>query len=164
MATKPFDDYADELQGLLSGAEAAVQSASEPKMAKARDALRVFVETSNDLVPGVIELDNVAANARRDLVLALLGSALETDIGKRTGEVSRLVKKFSSQAATNSSEAAALRLERARALTDASLVVVDELNKFSEHVDTGTPDGKRLAKAIQTAIGAVSAVRTQVSS
>lgn len=163
MPSKTFDQYADELKDVLDAAESAVRSTSEPKMARARDTLRAFVESSNDLVPGVIELDNVAANARRDIVLVLLGSALEADIGSRTDEVSRLVKRFSSQAATNNSQAAALRLERVRALTDASLLVVSELKKFNEQVDASTPDGRRIAKAIQSAIDAVSAVRAQVS-
>ncbi len=163
MPTKTFDDYSSDLQALLSAAEAAVAAGSEPKMTKARDGLRDFVEGSNDLVPGVIELDNVAASARRDLVLALLGSSLVSDIGSRSGEVSRLVKKFSSQSAVNNSEAATLRLERARALSDAALVVVNEFNKFSEHVDTTTPDGKKLADAIQSAIDAVLTVKKRIA-
>ena len=163
MPAENFDTYADQLKDLLTGAEAAIHGGVASKLKTARDSFVDFVESSNDLIPGVIELDNVASAARRDVVLALLSGSLETNIGERTGEVAALVKKFSNQSATNSSIASDLKLERVRSLTDASIVMVNELHKLADMADASTSDGKQLAKAIQDAIDAISKVKDKAT-
>jgi hypothetical protein len=162
MPAKTFDDYADDLKSLLAACERAVESGTRAKLTAARDSLISFVESSNDLIPGVIELDDVAADARRDISIALLDSGLNVEIGSRSDEVARLVKKFSTQSATNHSAASGLKLERARALTDAAFVAVAELKKFSDLVDESTVDGKKLAKSLQDAIDALADVKNRV--
>lgn len=159
---KSFDKCADELKGILADAEAAVAGGVRGPMLTARDALIAFVENSDNRVDGVTELDEVASTARRDVSLGLLGQGLVADIGSRTGEVASLVKRFSTQSATNTSAAATLRFERTRALSDAALVMMDELKKFGELADASTVDGRKLTKALQAAIEAIATVKQQV--
>lgn len=154
-ASKTFDEYADALKSLLAGAEAAAAAGDRAEMEAAREGLEAFVEDSDDTVDGVLELDEVASKARRDVVLSLLRGAMVDDLAARTPEVSALIKKFAGAAEVNDSKAAAIRLERIRKVTGAAITLVDELKKFSDLNDDSSADGRRLAAALKTAIDAV---------
>ncbi|HKE02213.1 MAG TPA: hypothetical protein VKE69_14440 [Planctomycetota bacterium] len=160
---KTFDDYASDLEVLLGGAHDAMAARDDALMKAAHGDLAAFIAESNDLVPGVIELDDVASHSMRDITLVRLGKALDEDLDATSADLARLVKQFSNQAAVNDSAAAALRLERVKAVTDAAITAVDEMKKLRDAVDETTPDGKKLVKALRDAIDAVVAVQKAVA-
>jgi len=163
MPAKTFEDYARELENLVEAAREAIVADDLERIKAAHGALASFQCTSDDLIHGVSELDDVAANAMRDLTLARLDKALVKNLSDRSSDIAGLIKKFSTQAAVNDSVASALRLERTKSLLTAGVNVVAELKKFSDFVDTTGSDGKKLARALQDAIDAVAAVQKQVA-
>jgi hypothetical protein len=159
-----FDDYASNLKTLIDSAREAILEGDQGKMKAAHQDLGSFIANSDDSLHGVIELDDIASNTMRDITLARLDNALVTNLSERSADVERLIKTISTQSATNNSAAAALRLERVKALLDAGTNVISELKKFADTVDTSDPDGKKLAKALSEAVAAVTAVQKQVAS
>ena len=83
-------------------------------------------------------------------------------MSERSADIERLIKTFSTQTAVNNSAASAIRLERVKAVIDASTTAVAELKKFADTVDTASPDGKKMAAALGDAIAAVLAVQKQI--
>jgi hypothetical protein len=158
-----FDNLAEVLEKLLEGAREAVLGGKDNLMKASHRALGDFIAESDDRIPGVIELDNVASNAMRDVTLARLDQSLVKNLSDRSAEVAALVKAFTKQAAINSSEAAKVRLERVKAVLDAGTTVVAELRKLIDTVDTSNPDGKKLAKAITDAVDAVQDVHKSLT-
>jgi hypothetical protein len=159
---KQFDEYAADLEQLVEKAREAALATDDARMKAAHRDLAGFIADSDDRIAGVIELDDIASNAMRDVTLARLDQALIKNLSERSADIARLVKTFSNQAASRNSAAAAIRLERAKALIDASTTAVDELKKFAEIVDPSAADGKRLVKALNDAIAAVQAVQKQL--
>ena len=159
---KTFEDYAAELETRLEKSREAILVADDARMKASHADLRAFIEDSDDRLHGVTELDDIASNAMRDVTLARLDQSLVKNLSERSAEIARLIKTISNQSASNNSAASALRLERAKALLDASTTAVDELKKFTDTVDASTNDGKKLAKALNEAIAAVLAVQKQI--
>ena len=160
---KTFEEYASELEQLIEKARETILGGEQAKMKTAHRNLGAFIADSDDRLDGVSELDDVASHAMRDVTLARLNQSLVTNLSDRSGDIARLVKTFSTQASVNNSAASALRLERAKALLDASTTAVDELKKFAQTLDTTGTDGKKLAKTVQDAIAAVLAVQKQLA-
>ena len=159
---KTFDDYADGLKTLMAQAREAILKDNDPAMKSAHNALGDFISDSDDNIHGVIELDDVASNAMRDVTLARLDQSLVKNLSERSADIERLIKTFSTQTAVNNSAASAIRLERVKAVIDASTTAVAELKKFADTVDTASPDGKKMAAALGDAIAAVLAVQKQI--
>ena len=160
---KTFDDYADALKGLIDQAREAILSGDQPAMKAAHQRLGGFIADSDDTIHGVIELDEVASTTMQDVTLARLDQSLVKNLSKRSADIERLIKTISNQSAINNSAAAAIRLERVKAVLDAGTTVVNELQKFADTVDTSNPGGKKLAKCLDEAIAAVIAVQKQVT-
>ena len=160
---KDFDNYAAALEKIVEEAREAILANDNSAMKTAHNDLADFIADSDDRIDGVIELDDIASKAMRDLTLARLDQSLVKNLSERSADIARLVKTISSQSSTNNSTASALRLERAKALLDASTTAVDELNKFADIVDDSTADGKKLGKALDDAIAAVLAVQKQIA-
>ena len=158
-----FDTLAEELEKLLERARDTVLDGNNNAMKGSHRALADFIAETDDRISGVIELDTVASNAMRDVTLARLDQSLVKNLSDRSAEVAGLVKTFSNQAAVNNSEAAKLRLERVKAVLDAGTTVVAEFKKLADTVDTSNPDGKKLAKALNDAIGAVQDVHKSLA-
>ena len=160
---KTFDDYAADLKALVAEASEAILADNDPDMKSAHDELEDFISASDDNVHGVIELDTVATSTMRDLALARLEQSLGSNVSDRSADIARLIKTFSTQASVNNSAASAIKLERVKALLDASTTAVSELKKFADTVDTSNPDGKKIAKALGDAVAAVLAVQKQIA-
>lgn len=160
---KTFDDYADALKTLVAQAREAIVAGNDDDLKSSHDELGTFIAESDDNVHGVIELDNVASNAMRDVTLARLDQSLGKNLSERSADIERLIKTFSTQSAVNNSAASAIKLERVKSLLDASTTAVSELKKFADTVDVSNADGKKLAKTLNDAIAAVLAVQKQVS-
>ncbi len=160
---KTFDQYAADLEKLMEKAREAVLASDDARMKASHGNLGTFIEDSDDRIAGVIELDDVASNAMRDVTLARLDRSLVQNLGERSADIARLVKTFSNQAAANNSAASALRLERAKTLLDAGTTAVDELKKFGDTVDKSNPDGRKLAKALNDAVSAMRDVQQQIA-
>lgn len=158
-----FDDFATDLEKAVETAREAILAGNQARMKSAHSALADFIANSDDRIDGVIELDDIASKTMRDVTLARLDQALVQNLSERSAEIARLIKTISTQAASNSSAAATLRLERTKALLAASATAVDELKKFADTVDDSTADGKKLAKSLTDAIDAVLAVRKQIA-
>lgn len=159
---KTFEDYAEQLEKNLESARDAIIAGVDARMKACHAALRKFQEDSDDRITGVAELDEVAQNAMRDVTLARLDQSMVQNLSERSGEIANLIKRFSTQSAINSSAASALRLERVKALLDASTTAVDELKKFADTIDASTTDGKKLADALADAVSAVVKVQKQI--
>ena len=160
---KTFDDYADDLKTLVTQAREAILNGDDAKMKSAHNALGDFISDSDDNIHGVIELDDVASNAMRDVTLARLDQSLVKNLSERSADIERLIKTFSTQTAVNNSAASAIKLERVKSLLDASTTAVSELKKFADTVDATNPDGKKIAQALSDAIAAVLAVQKQIA-
>jgi hypothetical protein len=161
---KNFDRYATDLEALVEKAREAILASDEPRMKSVHTDLAAFIADSDDRIDGVSELDDIASNTMRDVTLARLDRSLVRNLSERSADIARLVKTISSQATANNSAAAAIRLERAKALLDAGTTAVDELKKFADIVDTSSADGRKLAKSLGDAIAAVVAVQKQIAS
>jgi hypothetical protein len=159
---KNFDNYAADLEKLVEQAREAILAGNDPRMKTTHSGLAAFITDSDDRIDGVSELDDIASHTMRDVTLARLDQSLVKNLSERSADIARLVKTISSQSSANNSAAAALRLERAKALLDAGTTAVDELKKFADIVDTSTPDGKKLAKSLGDAIAAVLSVQKQI--
>jgi hypothetical protein len=163
MPAKTFDDYAADLETRLDAARDACASGSQAKMKAAFADLADFIATSDDALHGVIELDDVASNAMRDVTLARLDQSLVRNLSDRSSDVARLVKTFSTQSADNLSEASKLRLERAKAVVTSAIGFVDQMKQLAASVDAATAEGKKLAQSIEDAIAAVAAVQKKLA-
>jgi len=160
---KNFDTYAADLEKIVEDAREAILAGNDSGMKTAHTDLAGFITDSDDRIDGVSELDDIASNTMRDVTLARLDQSLVKNLSERSADIVRLVKTISSQSSSNNSTASALRLERAKALLDASTTAVDELKKFADIVDDSTSDGKKLGKALDDAITAVLAVQKQIA-
>jgi hypothetical protein len=160
---KTFETYAAELAKLIENAREAIIANDDGQMKACHRALGEFIASSSDTIVGVIELDNVASTAMRDLTLARLDRSLVGNLSERAADVARLVKAFRAGAAANASAASALRLERTKAVLDATTTAVDELKKLADVIDTADPDGRKLSKALADSIDAIVAVQRQLS-
>ena len=160
---KTFDNYAADLERLVGNAREAILAGDDTRMKAAHADMAAFIADSDDRIPGVIELDNIASNTIRDVTLARLDQSLVKNLSERSADIARLIKTISTQSTATNSAASALRLERAKALLDASTTAVDELKKFVDTVDGSTSDGQNLAKALNDAIVAVLAVQKQIA-
>jgi len=158
-----FDDYAADLEKLVGNAREAILAGNDARMKAAHAALAGFIGDSDDRIPGVIELDDIASDAMRDVTLGRLDQALVKNLSERSADIARLTKTISTQSAVNDTAASALRFERAKALLGAATTAVDELKKFADTIDTSTADGKKLAKTLSDAVDAVLAVQKQVA-
>lgn len=161
---KTFDDYAEKLKSLIDEARESILDGDQSAMKAAHGELGAFIADSDDTIPGVIELDDVASHTMQDVTLARLDQSLVKNLSKRSADIERLIKSISSQSAINNSAAAAIRLERVKSLLNAGTTMVSELQKFAETVDSSTVDGKKLAEALAEAISAVSAVQKKIAS
>ena len=146
-----FDNHSNDLKRLLAQAREAINSGTATKRKAADAALHDFIENSDNRKDGVDELDAVARTARNDLTLAELGDAVAA-ITNRTSDVAALVKRFSNQAAFNTSAASVLRLERVNAVVIATTSSVQSIKGLIEAVDDSTPDGKKIADAAIAAV------------
>lgn len=160
---KTFDNYAADLETLVENAREAILAGADTRMKASHTNLAAFIAGSDDRVPGIIELDTIASNAMRDITLARLDQSLVKNLSERSADIARLIKTISTQSTATNSAASALRLERAKALLDASTMAVDALKKFADTVDSATSDGNNLAKALNDAIAAVLAVQKQIA-
>lgn len=163
MAAKTFDDYAADLEERLEAARVACASGSQTKMKAAHADLADFIATSDDTLHGVIELDDVASDAMRDVTLARLDQSLVKNLSERSADVARLVKTFSEGSADILSEASKLRLERVKAVATTAIGFVDQMKQLAASVDAATAEGKKLAQSIEDAIEAVAAVQKKLA-
>lgn len=161
---KTFDNYASDLKDLIDQAREDILKGDQPAMKAAHQQLGDFIANSDDTIHGVIELDDVASNTMQDVTLARLDQSLVKNLSIRSADIERLIKAISGQIKVNNSAAAAIRLERVKALLDAGTTAVNELQKFADLVDTASPDGKKLARALADAVAAVVAVQKQIAS
>lgn len=160
---KTFEQYADDLEERLDGARDACAGGDLAAMKAAHADLADFIANSDDSIHGVIELDDVASNAMRDVTLARLDQSLVKDLSERSADVARLVKTFSTQSADNESAASKLRLERATAVVNTAIGFVDEMKQLAAAVDDGTAEGKKLVTMLKDAINAVATVQERLA-
>lgn len=160
---KTFEQYAADLETLVGTAREAILAGDDTRMKAAHADMAAFIATSDDRLPGVIELDDIASHTMRDLTLARLDQSLVRNLSERSADIARLIKTIATQATVTNSAASALRLERAQALVAASTTAVDELKKFADIIDRSSSDGKKLVKAVSEAIAAVLAVQKQIA-
>lgn len=111
-----------------------------------------FIVDSDDAVEGVAELDGVARQAMRDLVVSDVANNVAA-IASRTADVAELEKRFSTQAGLNNSTAAKLRLERVRAVLDSSTQTIASLRALADSLPSAKEgDAKKIAQQIDDAI------------
>lgn len=160
MSAKTFSAFAAALHQILDDARTAIQDKTD--IDSVYSDLKEFIVDSDDTIDGVAELDVVARQAMRDLVLDVVGSNL-ADIASRSADVAGLEKKFSTQSATNSSIAAGLRLEKVKAVIDASTQTVASLKALSDTLPTATDaDAVKIATQIKGVIDGITKLNTAI--
>lgn len=85
---------AAELTTLITESQEAAAAADTARMRQAHSSLRAFIERSGDSIPGVKDLDALAARTMRDLTLARLRGAIDRDLAARDAEIVTITKKF----------------------------------------------------------------------
>lgn len=157
-----FEDWKISLRELLDAARQAIRDEDEQAVEDAYGDLENFIVASDDTIPGVAELDRVARQTMRDLVVDAVNTNVQT-IADRTADVAELEKRFSKQSAANNSIAAGIRLERVRAVLDASTQSIASLRALAEVLPAATDaDAARLAKQINEVIATLGKLHTAV--
>lgn len=149
--------WADELQDLLAEGVRALRSGDVGKVADVQGKLRVFKERSPDYADS---LDRVATLAILDLDLQATEMAVER-IEQRSAEVDRLAKLIRGVSKEARSDAAALRLERAREVVESSTAIVDRLKRLRESLGR-SESHKELHDDILDLIEKIQALRNKV--
>ena len=113
--------------------------------------LTEFILNSRPNDEAIKALDDVAARASQDLMLAILEERLREVIG-RTAEWHQITKQFSEQAATAGSQAASIRLEKAHRVAQSLTESVHRLQELRSSLsDIDDPEfAKSMAKAVET--------------
>lgn len=157
-----FDDWKTSLRELLDAARAALNAGDDQAVDDIYSDLENYIVASDDTVPGVAELDRVARQTMRDLVVEAASRNVQT-IADRTADVAELEKRFAKQSAANNSIAAGLRLERVREVLDASTQTIASLHALVETLPTATDAGAaKLEKQINDVIAALGKLGTAV--
>jgi hypothetical protein len=153
-----FKDWKSSLRALLDLARAAIVDADDQAVEDVYRDLENYIIASDDTIPGVAELDLIARQTMRDLVVASVARNVQA-IADRTADVAELEKRFSKQSAVNNSIAADLRLQRVRAVLDAGTQAITSLRALSESLPSATDsEAARLEKQITLAIAALNKV------
>jgi adenine-specific DNA methylase len=157
-----FDDWKTSLRELLDDARKAVNANDDDAVDAVYGDLENFIVASDDTIAGVAELDRVARQTMRDLVVDAVQRNVQA-IADRTADVAELEKRFAKESAANNSIAAGLRLERVRAVLDASTQTIASLRALAEALPTATdPDAAKLEKQINDVIAALGKLHTAV--
>ncbi len=161
-----FADWKNSLRELLEAARAAVSARDDRAVDDVFGDLENYIVASDDTIPGVAELDRVARQTMRDLVVEAVSRNVQ-DIADRSADVAELEKRFSTQSAANTSIAAGLRLERVRAVLDSSTQTIASLRALADTLPTASDaDAVKLEKQINEVIAALAklgaAVQTKV--
>ena len=150
-----FEDWKNSLRELLESARAAVAAGDERTADDVYRDLENYIIASDDTVDGVAELDRVARQTMRDLVVDAVSRNVQ-DIADRTADVAQLGKRFLQQGAANTSIAAGLRLERVRAVLDSSTQTIASLRALADTLPTAnSADASKLEKQINDVIAAL---------
>ena len=153
-----FKDWKSSLRELLDLAREAIVTADDQAVEDVYRDLENYIVASDDTIPGVAELDLIARQTMRDLVVASVARNVQA-IADRTADVAELEKRFSKQSAINNSIAADLRLQRVRAVLDAGTQAITSLRALSESLPSATDtEAARLEKQITLAIAALNKV------
>lgn len=157
-----FEDWKNSLRELLDAARKAVAARDDRAVDDAFSDFENYIVASDDTIPGVAELDRVARQAMRDLVVDAVNSNAQA-IADRSADVAELEKRFSKQSAANNSIAAGIRLERVRAVLDSSTQTIASLRALAEALPSATDtDAAKLEKQINDVIAALGKLHTAV--
>lgn len=160
MSNKTFTDFAASLHEILDEARTVLTDGTD--IEPVYNSLKGFIVDSDDTIDGVAELDLVARQAMRDLVVISIGHGV-AEIASRSADVAALEKKFSTQSAANNSIAAGLRLEKVKAVLDASTQTVASLKALSDTLPTATDaDAAKIAAQIKGVVDALTKLNTAI--
>lgn len=150
-----FADWKTSLRELLDDARKAVEQNDDRAVERVYGRIEQFIVASDDTVAGVTELDGVARETMRDLIVSAVKRDVK-DIADRMADIAELEKRFANRSAVNSSTAAALRLERVRAALDHTTQTIASLRALSESLPTELGgDAAKIDQQIQDVIAAL---------
>jgi hypothetical protein len=148
--------WKDKLAEILQQVEAAAKGNDDDARDKAGDRLHAFIMNSSPSSPEITALDDIAAQARKDLANETISRRIAA-IGERTVELTRLGKQFEAQASANVAQAASIRLDRLHGAVDSLTDSVRALTQLRAVLLDGTDD--ELVGSLDRVISSVSKLR-----
>jgi hypothetical protein len=146
-----YDDWRNRLDQLLAeGRDASSRNDDEARWRVCAD-LRMFVQKSRPNTDQVLELDRIASAAAKSLSLEAASGAIGR-IESRTAELVVLSKELQRVGERAASSAVALRLERARAATEALAGIAGTLAGLDATL-RASAGGEELSARITTIMG-----------
>jgi hypothetical protein len=148
--------WKDKLAEILQEAEAAAKSNDDDARDKAGDRLHEFIMNSSPNTPETMALDDIAAQARKDLANQTISQRL-VSIGERTVELTRLGKQFEAQASANETQAGSIRLDTVHRVVDSLTDSVRALTQLRTVLQDGKDD--ELAGSLDRVISSIQKLR-----
>jgi hypothetical protein len=147
----------------LVGAAASIartSSGNTDQIVTLSDRLVGFITHSTpDNSPAIQEMDDIARKTRNDLIRSRIEERL-AGITERTNELAILDKKIRAITAEGQRQAAAIRLERAKAVVQSLTDTISSLKTFRSILKDGTDDA--LAKSVEEILTTIQNLRAKV--
>lgn len=143
---KTYADWSGKLAELLDEAHDAIAAGDVNKKLEAQRALNEFIDNCASPVKGA-QLDDIASRAIGNIFEATLDQAMK-ELGSRTAELTSLTKEVSAIADHVSETADALRLEKVRAVVDATSQALDAVKTLKQQLGSKQPDKQKVADSL----------------
>ncbi len=157
---KTYADWAGKLAALLAEAHDAIAAGDVNKKLEAQRALNEFIDNCAAPVKGA-QLDDIASRAIGNIFEATLDQAMQ-ELGNRTAELTSLTKEVGAISDHATATASAMRLEKVRAVVDATAQAVDTVNSLKQQLGANQPDAQKVTASIASLLEILQTISTQV--
>ena len=152
-------DWLPELQQLLADARAAAQQQALKPRLDAAAYLTGFIQESSPQTPDMDRLDDLAAQAATDLMMATIDERLAA-IVSRSAQYAKLEKDLTSAAERGEAAADAIRLKGIQGVIETTTQAVNAAKALASTLDESDPDEKKIAALIDKAVDAIEKLRS----
>jgi hypothetical protein len=158
---KTYADWAGKLASLFADAHDAIAAGDVNQKLAAQRALNEFIDNCAAPVKSA-ELDDIASRAIGNIFEATLEQAMQ-EMGNRVAELTALTKEVNAITDQANATASALRLEKVRAVVDATAQAMDTVKTLKTQLATPQPDPQKVAASIASLVEILQTVSTQAS-
>lgn len=159
-ALNTYEDWSGKLAELLDEAHDAIASGDVNKKLQAQRDLNEFIDNCASPIKGK-ELDDIASRAIGNIFEATLDQSM-AEMGRRTAELTALTKEISAVTDHANDTAAAIRLEKIRAVADAASQALDTVNSLKQQMSSKSPDKDKVAQNVDSLIQSLQKLYSQV--
>jgi len=158
---KSYEDWSGKLAQLLDQAHDAIAANDVNKKLEAQRALNEFIDNCASPVKGA-DLDDIASRAIGNIFEATLDQAMK-EMGSRTAELMALTKEIGAITDHANETAAAMRLEKVRAVVDAASKALDTVKALKQQLGDKQPDPQKVADSISGLLELLQKVYSQAA-